>query len=112
MCVCLTLGTRLLCRASDISRWSEPEMHAKQILIERVWSYSNTAAVDLSIFVSLRLFLKGVQRSTVSSFFFQLMFDHGDGKSFKLRHRHSLPPCYNLSLDVQKITLFFLFEGL
>ena len=56
----------------DISSCSEPEMRAKQILRESVWSNPNTdaAAVDLSIFVSVPLLLWTVSRSTISSCFF------------------------------------------
>ena len=77
----------------DISSCSEPKMRAKQILRESIWSNSNTApaAVDLSISLAYR--------SSCGLFYnLQLLhvflIDHQDGGIFKLRHLHSLPPCY------------------
>ena len=55
----------------DISSCSGPEVRARQILKESVWSNSNTdaAAVDLSIFVSLALLLWALLRSSFFIFF-------------------------------------------
>ena len=68
-------------------------MRAKQILREResVWSNSNTdaASVDLGIFDSSL-----VGCFMIYSFFMFFLIYHQDRGSFKLRHRHSPPPCY------------------
>ena len=82
-------------------------MRAKQILRlvrESVWSNSNTdaAAVDLSIFYSP---LEGC--FTIYSFFVFFLIDHQDGGRFKLRNRHSPPPCYRSAEMFKTLPFFF-----